>query len=90
MKKDIYRIFTTENGIRMSMDTMNYILENYSSIYSIESLLFSFKNQFNTPFIEIMQIKEIQNLKISENPFFKVQNFKYKELDLSEKKNLNY
>lgn len=65
MKKEIFQMFTIDNGIRLSAPVLEYISNNFKDIESVQDLLDSFKANFDTPSISLDQIKELNEQKIS-------------------------
>ncbi|ELA42268.1 uncharacterized protein VICG_00667 [Vittaforma corneae ATCC 50505] len=59
MKKEVFRLFTIENGIMLSAPVLEYISNNFKDIDSIHALLKSFQARFNTASLSLDQVKEL-------------------------------
>lgn len=82
MKKEIFQLFTIENGILLSNQALEYISTNFSDINSLEKLLKSCKLKFNSSSISLEQIKEIVSQKTAEQNLIEIKTFKYHPREL--------
>lgn len=95
MKREIYRLFTIENGIRLSTAVLDYLSTNFKDLAGLASLLKSFKAQYSTDSISLDQIKNLSIQKsTTQSSLFNVKSFKYIQKDLCKefervKSNLN-
>lgn len=89
MKKEIYELFTLENGIILSQAVLDYISKNYTDSSSLQSLLASFKSKFgNTSSISISQIESISQRGKDDstqkrNNTFNIKTFKFLQKDFN-------
>lgn len=83
MQKEIYKRFTLENGIIISMPALNYISEHIATLEELQALISAFKSKFNTSSVEIKQIEQILNNK-KEASSFSIIKFKYKQRKFSD------
>lgn len=85
MKKEIYKLFTIENGIRMNKQTLEHINTHINSQDDLNMLLAEFTSKFNTAEVTIDDIDQILSHKCESKPFYKIHNFRYNQKNLSEK-----
>lgn len=85
MKKEIYKLFTAENGIRMSAETLEHINSKINSNYELENLFSAFKSKFNSAEITVSHVSQITNQSCENKQFYKTHPFSYKPKNLSER-----
>lgn len=83
MKKEIYRLFTLENGIIMTMPVLSYLSECIRDCESLGNFFASFKAKFNTSTIDFGQIEQILSHDPEERDSYIVKTFRYVQKDLS-------
>jgi len=79
MKKQIFNLFTLENGIRLSAPVLDYISDHFTEMESVNTLLKLCKAKFNTSSLSMEQLMEISLLKTKETTQFELRKFKYME-----------
>lgn len=77
MKKLIYNIFTKNNGIIMSMETLDYLSNKVTDENSINMILNAYKTQYNGNILHLNQIDKLFNLNQQQHIFFHIYPFKY-------------
>lgn len=83
MKKDIYRLFTLENGIIMTMPVLDHLSERIKDCESLASFFSCFKSKFNTSTIDLGQIEQILSHSPEERDSYTIRTFRYAQRDLS-------
>lgn len=83
MKKQIYSLFTSENGVRMSADVMEYISEQIGTVDELRTFLASFRARFNTSTIDRGQVDRIIGDREAAKDFFLVHPAVYRPARLS-------
>ncbi|OQS53372.1 hypothetical protein EHP00_1909 [Ecytonucleospora hepatopenaei] len=84
MKKLIYKVLTQENGIKISMDALEYMADKFTDRNDINNFLASYKSKCYGDTLQLAQVDELLQTRKSENTFFAVKNFKH-----AHKRNIN-
>ncbi|KAI4292917.1 hypothetical protein PAPHI01_2191 [Pancytospora philotis] len=85
MKRQAYRLFTAEHGIRMGADVLNYICEHVTSEEALEKLLLGFKAKYNTSEVTLGQLESLEAAPEPAKEAYKVHSLRYRPGRLSER-----
>lgn len=88
MKKEILKLFTCENGIVLSKNVMDRLVECIKDREDLESFYAHFKEKFNTSSLELEQIDQLLSKSYDKLDSYIIKNTKYTEMDFYSKYDL--
>lgn len=83
MKKEIYKLFTLENGVVMTMPVLSHLSKCIKDAESLWSFFSCFKSRFNTSTIDLGQIEQILTRAPEERDVYVTKVFQYAQRNLS-------